>query len=231
MSLALLTELRAKVREASKDSSVRSVVIAGAGGNFSSGADLHDIKALHTEEEAYLWAREGQSVLDEVEACPKPVLAAIRGNCVAGGLELALACDLRFAAADSRIGQTEQLIGSLAAWGGTRRLPRVVGLSKAKELNYSARLISAHEALHIGLITVVTEDERLDEVIEERCRDLALRRPAAFSESKSSIDRATKADFQANLEADARAFGRLLALGEVAAGVDIFLVSRKNRKQ
>jgi enoyl-CoA hydratase len=209
--------LRRALAEARADQQVRVVVVAGTGGNFSSGADLREIAALASEDEAYEWTQEPHALLYELEACPKPVIAAIEGWCVGGGQELALACDFRLAHRGARFGQVEVDIGSIASWGGTQRLARTVGVARAKELALRGRHLDAEEALRLGLVHEVTDD--LDAAVERWGAELAAKPPAALAATKLSLNRALDGTLADNLDLDARAFAALAVGDELKEGV------------
>ena len=157
LNLEILQELDSVLEEIRKDDKIRAVVITGSGRAFSSGADL-----AGPMDEAVLRERIefGQKVFDKIEEFDKPVVAAIHSYCLAGGLELALACDIRIAAEDARFAFTETNLGLIPAWGGVMRLPRVVGRGYAAEIILTAQRIDAKEAYRMGLVNkVVPRDE------------------------------------------------------------------------
>lgn len=158
LNMEILQELDSVLEEIRKDDKIRAVVITGSGRAFSSGADL----SQPTTDEAVMRERIefGQKVFDKIEEFGKSVVAAIHGYCLAGGLELALACDIRIAAEDARFGFAETNVGLLPSWGGVMRLPRVVGRGYAAEMILTAQRIDAKEAYRIGLVNkVVPRDE------------------------------------------------------------------------
>lgn len=155
LSKPLLDELRISLDEAGLDDRVRCIVITGSGERaFSAGADISE-QTEFSPADAYRHMRWGQDLFGEIEKLPKPVIAAINGFALGGGLELALACDIRTASAAAELGFPEVNLASLPGWGGTQRLPRVVGLSNAMLLAMTGKRISAPEALRIGLVSSV----------------------------------------------------------------------------
>ena len=134
LSFDLLRRLRDAVREAGESSAVRAVILRGSEKVFSAGMDLDEMSALHTAADVRRALEVARDTNAALEACPKPVIAAISGACVTGGLEMALACDIRIAADSATFGITSARIGTVAGMGGTQRLPRLVGPAKAKEL-------------------------------------------------------------------------------------------------
>jgi enoyl-CoA hydratase/carnithine racemase len=133
------------------------VVITGNTRFFSAGADLGEIAAL-TGPEAYSFSQMGQELMDAIENFPAPVIAAVNGYCMGGGLDLALACHQRIASPHAIFGHRGAALGLVTGWGGTQRLPRLVGKSKALEIFVAAEKIHAHEALRIGLVNGIAED-------------------------------------------------------------------------
>jgi enoyl-CoA hydratase/carnithine racemase len=161
LSTQLATELHAAIEDAARSGEVRAVVIAGAGGKaFSAGTDLRERRALSPEGK---WAQ-SRALWDATEAirnCPKPVIAAITGWCLGGGFELALSCDIRICGEDARFGWPEMSLGAYPGGGAAVMLPRIVGMARAKEMLFTARRLSGHEALSSGLVERVTGDGEL----------------------------------------------------------------------
>ena len=155
LSLALLERLQAVLRELGDDAAVRVVILKGNERCFSTGMDLGDlahVRAVADTQRALGIFRDANAA---IERCAKPVIAAIAGWCLTGGLEMALACDVRVAAESARFGITSARIGTVAGAGGTQRLPRLIGPGRAKEMLFSAEPIDAAEALRIGLVNRV----------------------------------------------------------------------------
>ena len=161
LDLAVLKELEQSLREVEEDPSVRVVILTGSGRFFCAGADIHELIHLNAVHLGMEFAMRGQGLLNRIERSRKPVLAAINGTCVGGGLELALACHIRIAAAEAMLGLPEIKLGVIPGFGGTQRLPRVVGTSKAAEMILTGESISAAEALKIGLVSRVFPAEQV----------------------------------------------------------------------
>ena len=155
IDLASLTELRDRLLEVAGDESIRAVIVGGAGEKaFVAGADIKYMSGLDVEQ-AKAWGALGHEVGRLLETMPKPTIAAVNGFALGGGCELALACDIRYAASTAKLGQPEVNLGIIPGWGGTQRLARVCGLGIAKELIFTGRLVDADEALRIGLVNAV----------------------------------------------------------------------------
>jgi len=163
MNLDVIYELSRAIDLVSVDQGIKVVIITGSGErSFCAGADISymvDIDAVTAEK----YASSAQSVLNKIEKMEKPVIAAINGFALGGGCELALVCDLRIASENAKIGQPEVTIGIPPGWGGSQRLSRIIGPSKAKEMIFTGKMISAHEAASIGLvnqIVLLTDEDR-----------------------------------------------------------------------
>lgn len=183
----VLAGLDAVARELSAATDAVALVITGAGERaFCAGADIatfSSLDALGAEE----LMRRGQRVFQVIEDIPAPVVAAINGFALGGGLELALACDVRFAAATAKMGQPEATLANLPGWGGTQRLPRAVGEARAKDLIFSGRLIGAADAERYGLVqSVVPPDELLEHAVAYAASLLATGR-TALSQAKQAV--------------------------------------------
>src|SRR5262245_27381039 len=154
IDLQVMEELHAAAREAGERADVGAVVLWGGDRVFAAGADVKMLARMGPDEVPSMIAAM-QEAYDAVEAIPKVVIAAVNGFALGGGCELAMCADLRFAAEDARLGQPEILLGVIPGAGGTQRLPRLVGVSRAKDLVYSGRQVDAQEALRIGLVDAV----------------------------------------------------------------------------
>jgi enoyl-CoA hydratase len=147
----------------------RAVIITGTTSAFISGLDINDIRAIKTAEENNRFTSGIKAIFRRIEKAPRPVIAAINGNCFGGGLELALSCHMRLASSEARLGLPEIKLGTIPSFGGTQRLPRIVGRAKSLELVLTGRTISGVEALGIGLVNAVYSSGELI----DRARDLA----------------------------------------------------------
>jgi enoyl-CoA hydratase/carnithine racemase len=188
LSLALLARLETVVAELGSDEAARVLVIRGNDRCFSTGMDLDDladVRAIADTQRALGVFRDANAA---IERCPKPVIAAIAGHCLTGGLELALACDVRVAAETARFGITSARIGTVAGAGGTQRLPRLVGPGRAKELLFSAEPIDAAEALRIGLVNRVVPAGQEVEAALEMARVFARRAPLSLWFTKTAVN-------------------------------------------
>ena len=152
----IVTALTAEIRQAYYQQPVLPLVISG-GRNFSAGADLNEINALNGPE-AYAFSALGQELMHAIASYPTPVIAAVEGHCMGGGLDLALACDRRIAAPSAVFGHRGAALGLITGWGGTQRLPRLIGKGRALELFVAAERVTAPRALEIGLVNAIADD-------------------------------------------------------------------------
>jgi len=188
LSRELVTALGEAFARISADDAVRVVVLTGTGERaFCAGADLKERRAMSLDEtRAFL--RHLNAVVDAVAACPCPVVAAINGAALGGGLELALACDVRVAADVAEVGLPEVRLGIIPGAGGTQRLPRVVGAAAAKELILAGRRISAERAQALGLVSQVLPPEELAAAADRLAAEIAAAGPLAVRQAKRAVD-------------------------------------------
>ena len=206
LNLDVLAELKQAAIEADKDPEVYVIIITGAGRSFVAGADIAQMKDL-TPDEARAFGDFGNMVFSKIESLTKPVIAAINGFALGGGCELASACDIRIAGEKAKFGQPEVGLGITPGFGGTQRLPRIVGLSKAKELIFTAQTIGAEEALKIGLVSQVVPGEELMNTALELAGAIAKQAQIAVRQSKAAINRGMQCDIGTGLAFEAQAFG------------------------
>jgi enoyl-CoA hydratase/carnithine racemase len=226
LSLDLLRRLETVVRELGDDPSVRAVIVTGGARVFSTGMDLDDmsdIKAVADTQRVLSVVRDANAA---IERCPKPVIAAIAGWCLTGGLELALACDVRVAADTARFGITSARIGSVAGAGGTQRLPRLIGAGRAKELLFSAEPIDAAEALRIGLVNRVVPVGQELETALEMARLFARRGPLSLWYAKTAVNVGLTMPLDAALAFEIGLTAQLWTTEDKAEGMRAFLEKR-----
>ncbi len=203
ISAGLLNDLKAALGEADDDDSVGVVVITGAGRAFSAGVD---IKTRDPETgQAVSPSRElALEVLDIIEKLSKPVIAAVNGHCLTGALELATACDIIVASERAVFGDTHARWGLTPTWGGSQRLPRLIGALKAKELFFTGDILSAAEAERIGLVNRVVPDETLDEAVREMAAKILANSRETIRIEKSLVNRGLEMDYAAGLALERR---------------------------
>jgi enoyl-CoA hydratase len=215
------------VRGLSKDAGTRVVVLTGAGDRaFIAGADIKYMSGLDVEQ-AKAWGELGHEVGRLLETMPQPTIAAINGFALGGGCELALACDLRYASSNAKLGQPEINLGIIPGWGGTQRLARATTLGFAKELILTGRTVGADEALERGLVNAVTEPGELLPRVMETAFQLAAKSPLALEAAKQAVNRALAGDHAANLAREADRFGELFASEDAKEGLTAFAEKRE----
>ncbi|MDX6507999.1 MAG: enoyl-CoA hydratase [Gaiellaceae bacterium] len=220
-----LEELRDRLAELAEDADARVVVLTGSGEKaFVAGADIKYMSGLDVEE-AKGWGELGHNCGQLLETMPQPTIAAINGFALGGGCELALACDLRYAASSTKLGQPEINLGIIPGWGGTQRLARVCGLGVAKDLIFTGRLVDADEALRIGFVNGV-HDPVLDKA-REVANLLVTKSPLALAAAKRALNHALQGDHVENLEREADEFGGLFASEDAKEGLTAFAQKRE----
>jgi len=224
----VVAEISSAMDELAADDEVRVVVITGAGEKaFVSGADVSMLQDLKTSRDAFANSQRGQAMTLKVENLPKPVIAAINGYALGGGLELAMACDIRLASDTARMGQPEAGLGISPGYGGTQRLPRLVGKGMAKLLILTGDMIDAQEALRIGLVEkVVPQGELLSEA-KALAAKLAAKPPLTLAACKEAIDLGLEVDVVRGLSIESLEFGVLCTTEDYQEGTTAFLEKRK----
>ncbi len=225
LDVETLTELRDRLAALAEDDGARVVILTGAGEKaFVAGADIKYMSGLGVEE-AKAWGALGHEAGRLLETMPKPTIAAVNGFALGGGCELALACDVRYASSNAKLGQPEVNLGIIPGWGGTQRLARVCGLGVAKELIFTGRVVDAEEALRIGLVNAV-HDPVLDKA-RETAALLASKSNVAIRIMKELSNRALGGDHEANLRAEGEVFGELFSSEDAREGLTAFVEKRE----
>jgi enoyl-CoA hydratase len=227
LDLPTLTELRDRLAELSGDAAMRVVVLTGAGEKaFAAGADIKYMSGLDVDQ-ASVWGALGHETSRLLETMPKPTIAAINGFALGGGCELALACDLRFAARTAKLGQPEINLGIIPGWGGTQRLARTTTLGYAKELIFTGRVVDAEEAERRGLVNAVFEVDELIPKTMEVANLLAKKSPVALAAAKAECNHALQGEHGTNLDREAARFGELFASEDAKEGMTAFVEKRE----
>jgi len=203
------------------------LIISGAGGKaFVAGADITfmmEINALEGREFGLL----GQGVMRLIEAMEKPVIAAIDGFCLGGGCELAMACDFRICSEKSKFGQPEVGLGVTPGFGGTQRLPRIVGAGIAKQLLYTGDIINADEAMRVGLVNYIVPSEQLMGNVEKLAQKIALRGQKSVRFCKIAVNEGMQIDIDRAMTVEADLFGLCFATEDQKEGMRAFVEKRK----
>jgi enoyl-CoA hydratase len=222
ISFQVQAELREAAAEATEREDVRAVVLSGGERVFAAGNDVKEMAELSYADMLRLGASV-QSAVTAVARIPKPVVAAITGYALGGGCELALAADVRFAAEDAQLGQPEILLGIIPGAGGTQRLSRLVGPSRAKELIFTGRFVGAQEALAMGLVDRVVPKERVHEEALAWAGQFRAAAALALRAAKESVDRGLEVDLETGLEIERAQFAALFATEDRTTGMRSFV--------
>lgn len=227
LSLSLLEELKAALGQVKEDWEIRTVIITGAGEKvFCAGADLKE-RAGMDEEQVRQAVSMIRSSINMIDSLPQPVIAAINGIALGGGLELSLACDIRIASDTAILGLTETSLAIIPGAGGTQRLPRLIGLGRAKELIYTARRISAKEAYGYGLIEYVTSQAELKQKTIEIAERIVDNGPVAVKMAKRAISQGIETDLQSGLAMEREAYEEVIGTKDRVEGLQAFKEKRK----
>lgn len=224
---ATIDELESCIGWLAADVEVRAMVLTGAGErSFAAGGDIAELARL-TPGAAYEVARRGQAFCNRLERCPKPIVAAIQGFALGGGCEIAMACTVRIAAETARLGQPEVKLGLLPGYGGTQRLPRLVGPGRALELLLTGAIIDAREALRLGLVNRVVPADRLGGEALKLAQSLAAQAPLAVRYILDAVREGTEMTLSQGCEHEAALFSMAVGTSDAQEGTGAFLDKRQ----
>jgi enoyl-CoA hydratase len=219
----LLKELSDLADHIGSDTSIRVIILTGAGEKaFVAGADITEMKHKHVLE-GREFSHFGNKVFSKLENLPQPIIAAVNGFALGGGCELAMACDFRIASTWAKFGQPEVKLGIMAGFGGSQRLPRIVGPGIAKELLFTGELITAERAREIGLVNHVVEPTELLTKAKEIAHNIAANSPLGVQFSKKAVNEGIGLDLERALSLEAEMFGTLFVTEDQKAGMSAFL--------
>ncbi|HEX9340609.1 MAG TPA: enoyl-CoA hydratase-related protein [Thermoplasmata archaeon] len=225
MSMMMKEELIRALHESDTDAKVRAIVMTGAGDKaFTAGADIHEFQGRTPMEQWRM--NEHGTLYDAVDRVAKPIIAMINGYCFGGGLELAMACDIRIASEQATLGQTEINIGIIPGGGGSQRLPRLVGMGNAMKLTLTGDRIDAAEALRLGLVDEVVPHARLEERTFEIAGKIAAHSAVAVRLAKAAIHAATRLPLDQGRRYEQSLFALAMASEDKEEGVRAFLEKR-----
>jgi enoyl-CoA hydratase len=221
-----LTELEIVFADLAADSEIRVVLLTGSGDRaFAAGADIRELAAIAAGE-GRAFALRGQSIFRGIETLGKPVIACIRGFALGGGCELAMACTMRLAADDARLGQPEVKLGIIAGYGGSQRLPRLVGRGAALKLLLTGAVIDAHEALRIGLVDEVVPTAELMMRAQALAAQIAANAPLAIAQTLRAVDEGLNLPLDQALLREAASFDEVSSTEDRTEGANAFLEKR-----
>jgi enoyl-CoA hydratase/carnithine racemase len=220
----LQEEIRAAARAASVDSSVKAVIVYGGEKVFAAGADIKEMAELSAAQMAAI-AGELQSALGSLAEIPKPVVAAVTGYALGGGLEVALGADRRIVGDNVKLGVPEVLLGVIPGGGGTQRLARLIGPSRAKDMVFTGRFVGADEALRIGLVDEVVAPDEVYNAARAWASQFTTGAPRALAAAKASIDSGLDTDLHTGLRIEAQQFAALFATSDRTIGMESFIAN------
>lgn len=226
LSKSVLGELNALLDQWENDTRIKAIVLTGEGRFFIAGADIKEFTQLQSSD-AEAMAKGGQELFDRLETFPKPILAAINGACLGGGLELAMACHIRLVAQEAKLGLPELNLGLLPGYGGTQRLPRLVGRGKATQMILTSEMIGGEEAYRIGLAEAVYPAEQLLDEAKKLAAVIAQKSAVTLKLALEAVHAATELAQPQGLAHEAKLFGAAFATEDVKEGVAAFLEKRK----
>ena len=227
LNAAIVGEVRQAFEELRSDKDVRGVILTGAGEKaFIAGADIAELAQM-TPLSGIDVSRQGQDTLRLIETMPKPVIAAVNGFALGGGLEFALACHIRIASENAKLGLPEVKLGIIPGYGGTIRLPRVVGRGRALELILTGEMIDAQEAYRIGLVNRVVAQADLMATAEQMLKTIASNGPVAVALAIEAVDHAYHATTDDAQRMESNLFGLLASTADMREGMAAFLEKRR----
>ncbi len=227
LNLELLKELEKKLVLLKKNKKIRTVIINGAGDKaFVGGADIAAMKDMN-EKEALEFSKFGNSIFEMIEKMDKIFIAAVDGYALGGGNELLAACDIRIASPNSKFGQPEVKLGIIPGFGGTQRLPEIIGCAEAKKLIYTGEIISAEKALKIGLINQIIEKSKLMEKAEQLAGKISENAPLAVAAAKNALLYRERQGGELGFAFESKLFSGCFKSRDQTAGMEAFLKNQK----
>jgi enoyl-CoA hydratase/carnithine racemase len=228
LSRAVVQELGQAMETLKTDAAVKVVIITGAGSlAFVAGADIKEVGQLSSVQEAKEMAALGHAVFLKIQRLGKPVIAAINGICFGGGLELAMACHLRICGDRARFAQPEISLGIIPGWGGTQRLPRLIGKAKATEWILTGDTVMASEAVRLGVVNHSVPQDQVLKAAKDLARKIASKGMVAITQSLRAIEEGMDLPLEAGLAKEAEMFGAVASSEDSKEGVKAFLEKRQ----
>lgn len=229
LSSYVIRELDSVFSGLAADNSIRAIIFTGAGNFFIAGADIKEIIKISSSKEGEELAMQGHNILGKIEKMDKPVIAAINGHCLGGGLELAMAFHIRIAAERARFGLPEINLGIIPGFGGTQRLPRLVGPSRGIEMILTGDMISAQEARSIGLVNRVTSDQDLIREATGVAKKISSKGMVAVRSVMRSIWEGYRVSLEEGLAVESGYFGSVCETEDMKEGLTAFIEKRQPR--
>ncbi|MFD2446271.1 enoyl-CoA hydratase [Bacillus sp. CGMCC 1.16607] len=227
LSSGLLKELSAVLDEIEHNNEIRVIVIHGEGRFFSAGADIKEFTEVESEEEFSQLGEYGQNLFERMEKFPKPIIAAIHGAALGGGLELAMACHFRLVTENAKLGLPELQLGLIPGFAGSQRLPKFVGVARAAEMLFTSDPITGIEAVQCGLANHAYPDDELMENAYKIARKIAKKSPVSISAAIELLNYAKTPEFYAGVKQEAVLFGKVFGSEDGQEGIQAFLEKRE----
>ena len=227
LSQGLIKDVDAFLDAVEQDEAVRVIVLHGEGRFFSAGADIKEFTGVSSGEEFAGLANNGQVVFERLETFAKPVIAAIHGAALGGGLELAMGCHMRFVTESAKLGLPELQLGIIPGFAGTQRLPRYVGVAKAAEMMFTSEPISGTEAVQWGLANRAFSDEELLPKTLEIAKKIAKKSPIALKAAIQMLQYSKSPSFHEGVTAEAESFGTVFVSADAKEGIQAFIEKRE----
>jgi enoyl-CoA hydratase len=226
MNNVVRSEIKQAVEAIQKDDSVRLVILTGVEKSFIAGADISDFLQMNPAMADEFVQTLGQRLYASLEQIKAPVIAMINGYCFGAGMEIALCCDIRIASTDAKFGQLELNVGLIPGGGATQRLPRLIGVGRAKEMIFTGRIVDAAEAERIGLVDRVVAPEKLEAEVQQIAKAIISKSPLLIHMAKKSINRGVYTDLAAGLEYERANFDMVFTTEDRVEGITAFLEKR-----
>lgn len=227
LSSGLLRELSAVLDEVENNSEIRVVLIHGEGRFFSAGADIKEFTTVQSDEEFAKLGEYGQLLFERMEAFPKPIIAAIHGAALGGGLELAMACHFRLVTENAKLGLPELQLGLVPGFAGTQRLPRYVGVARAAEMLFTSDPITGVEAVQYGLANHAFPEEELLDRAYKMAAKIAKKSPVSIKAAIELLNYSKTAEFHKGVKKEAELFGKVFASKDGQEGISAFIEKRE----
>lgn len=227
LSSSLIDELSSIFDELQFDESVRAVLLKGDGRFFSAGADIKEFTTISTANAFSQLAESGQVIFERIEQFRKPVIASIHGAALGGGLELAMACHIRYVSENAKLGLPELQLGLVPGFAGSQRLPRYVGMAKAAEMLFTSDAISGKEAVQWGLANAAFPEEELHEASIQLAKKIAAKSPLALSKAIELLNYSKHENYYAGVKKEADSFGDIFVSVDAKEGISAFIEKRQ----
>lgn len=227
LSSNLLHDLGEKLDEIENDNTIKAIVLHGEGKFFSAGADIKEFTSLQNAADYQALAKKGQDLFNRIEHFPIPVIAAIHGAALGGGLELSMACHIRIVTENAKLGLPELTLGIIPGFAGTQRLPQYVGTAKAYEMILSGQPISGTEAKALGLANQAVKEEEVFEVATKLAEIIAAKSKPTINNVMELIPYSKTEQFSRGVHEEAKAFGKIFGSEDAKEGVQAFIEKRK----